>query len=479
MFDSPASQPSSQPPLNRPGPEQLEELRARLGDPRKVTTGRAAREHHSRDFSYHPPHLPDAVVYPESTADVQAVLEWAARHRVAVVPFGVGSSLEGHTVPLAGGISLDLTRMDAILEVRPEDFLVRVQPGITRSRLNQRLAREGLFFPVDPGADATIGGMIANNASGTSAVRYGAMKHQVLGLEVVLAGGRVLRTGSRAVKSSAGYNLTALFVGSEGTLGVVTEAILRIYPLPEFVLAARASFPDVEAAARVAVALIRAGVPVARVELVDAATIRAVNGYKGTAYPERPTLFLEFAGTEAAVREEVALARELAALEDAVDFTFETDPAAREKLWEARHQAALAIAAAAPGRRMMATDVCVPLSQLPASIRFARQVAEEHGLEAAVLGHVGDGNYHVTFMVDPEDPAEVARAEAVNRRIVEDALARGGTCTGEHGVGMGKIRYLVAEHGEEGVRWMRSLKAMLDPLGILNPGKVVAPAGQA
>lgn len=461
------------PSLNRPTPTQLDELRSLLGDPRKVGTGQAVREHHSHDFSYHRPRLPDAVVYPESTDDVRAVLEWAARHRVPVVPFGVGSSLEGHTVPLAGGISLDMTRMDAILEVRPEDFLVRVQPGVTRSRLNQRLAREGLFFPVDPGADATIGGMIANNASGTNAVRYGAMKHQVLGLEVVLAGGRVIRTGSRAVKSSAGYNLTALFVGSEGTLGVVTEAILRIYPLPEFVLAARASFPSVEAAARVAVALIRAGVPVARVELVDAPTIRAVNAYKGTRYPERPTLFLEFAGTEAAVREEVALAQELAALEEGVDFAFETEPAARERLWEARHQAALAIAAAAPGRRMMATDVCVPLSQLPAAVAFARRVAEEHGLEAAILGHVGDGNYHVTFMVDPDDPAEVRRAEAVNERIVRDALARGGTCTGEHGVGMGKVKYLEAEHGAEAVELMRALKAVLDPLGILNPGKVV------
>ncbi|GAB6876448.1 FAD-binding oxidoreductase [Thermaerobacter litoralis] len=474
------STPSSpQPSLSQPGPAELEDLRARLGDARKVVTGQAAREHHSHDFSYHPPRLPAAVVYPESTADVQAVLEWAARHRVAVVPFGVGSSLEGHTVPLAGGVSLDMTRMDAILEIRPEDFLVRVQPGLTRSRLNQRLAREGLFFPVDPGADATIGGMIANNASGTNAVRYGAMKHQVLGLEVVLAGGQVIRTGSRAVKSSAGYNLTALFVGSEGTLGVVTEAILRVYPLPEFVLAARAGFATVEAAARVAVALIRAGVPVARVELVDGATIRAVNGYKGTAYPERPTLFLEFAGPEAAVREEVALAQELAALEDAVEFAFETDPAAREKLWEARHQAALAIAAASPGRRMMATDVCVPLSQLPASIRFARQVAEEHGLEAAVLGHVGDGNYHVIFMVDPENPAEVARAEAVNERIVRDALARGGTCTGEHGVGMGKVKYLAAEHGDEAVALMRSLKGLLDPWGILNPGKVVGTAASS
>ena len=454
-------------------PSQLDELRRLLGDPRRVSTSAAVLEHHSHDFSYHPPRLPDVVVFPESTDEVSAVLRWASRHRVPVVPFGVGSSLEGHVVPVQGGISLDLTRMDEILEVAPADFLVRVQPGVTRSRLNQRLAREGLFFPVDPGADATIGGMIANNASGTNAVRYGAMKHQVLGLEVVLADGRVIRTGSRAVKSSAGYNLTGLLVGSEGTLGVVTEAILRVYPLPEFVLAARASFPSVEAAARVAVALIRAGIPVARVELVDDATIRAVNAYKGTAYPERPTLFLEFAGTEAAVRADLEVARELAALEEGLDFAFETDEAARQRLWEARHHAALAIAAAAPGKRMMATDVCVPLSCLPDAIHHARRTAEEHGLEAAILGHVGDGNYHVTFMVDPGDPADVARAERVNEAIVRYALARGGTCTGEHGVGLGKKKYLAAEHGQEALALMRALKQVFDPLGILNPGKVV------
>ncbi|PZN12533.1 MAG: 2-hydroxy-acid oxidase [Bacillota bacterium] len=432
------------------------------------------RENHSHDFSYHAPRLPDAVVFPESTEEVSAVLRFANQRRIPVVPFGAGSSLEGHVVPVAGGISLDLTRMDQIVEVRPDDFLVRVQAGVTRSRLNRRLAQEGLFFPVDPGADATIGGMVATNASGTNAVRYGAMKHQVLGLEVVLADGRIIRTGSRAVKTSAGYNLTGLFVGSEGTLGVITEATLRVYPMPEHVVAARAAFPTVEAAARVAVGLIRAGVPVARVELVDEATIRAVNAYKKTAYPERPTLFLEFSGDEASVRAEVAFARDLAALEECLGFEYESDPAAREKLWEARHHAALAIAAAAPGKKMMVTDVCVPLSHLPDAIRHARRTAEEHGIYAAILGHVGDGNYHAAFMVDPCDPEDVARAERVNAAIVQYALARGGTCTGEHGVGVGKKRYLAAEHGGA-LELMRAIKGVLDPNGILNPGKVVDP----
>ncbi|HEY8394524.1 MAG TPA: FAD-linked oxidase C-terminal domain-containing protein [Thermaerobacter sp.] len=450
------------------------ELRRLLGDDRKVSTSAAVLENHSHDLSYHTPRLPEAVVFPESTEEVSAVLRFANERRIPVVPFGVGSSLEGHVVPVRGGISLDLTRMDEIVEVRPDDFLVRVQAGVTRSRLNLRLAREGLFFPVDPGADATIGGMVATNASGTNAVRYGAMKHQVLGLEVVLADGSVIRTGSRAVKSSAGYNLTGLFIGSEGTLGVVTEATLRVYPLPEHVVAARASFPTVEAAARVAVGLIRAGVPVARVELVDEATIRAVNAYKGTGYPERPTLFLEFSGTEAGVRADVEFARELAALEECLAFEFESDPQAREKLWEARHHAALAIAATAPGKKMMVTDVCVPLSQLPDAIRHARQMAEEHGVHAAILGHVGDGNYHAAFMVDPQDPEDVARAERVNAAIVEYALARGGTCTGEHGVGLGKKKYLATEHGPA-LALMRAIKRALDPNGILNPGKVIDP----
>ena len=448
----------------------IDELRRLLPD-RRVSTSRAVLENHSHDFSYHAPRLPSAVVFPETTEEVSAILRFAHEHGIAVVPFGAGSSLEGHVVPVQGGISLDLTRMNEIVEVRPDDFVVRVQAGVTRSRLNQRLARDALFFPVDPGADATIGGMIATNASGTSAVRYGAMKHQVLGLEVVLADGTIIRTGSLAVKSSAGYNLTGLFVGSEGTLGVITEATLRVYPLPEDVVAARAAFPSVEAAARVAVGLIRAGVPVARVELVDDATVQAVNSYKGTHYPERPTLFLEFSGPEAAVRADVDFARELAAIEDCLGFEFESDEKARERLWEARHHAALAIAAASPGKKMMITDVCVPISHLPEAIRHARRTAEEHGVQAAIFGHVGDGNYHAVFMVDPDDPEDVARAERVNTAIVQHALARGGTCTGEHGVGIGKKKYLNDEHGQA-LAVMRAIKKTLDPRNVLNPGKI-------
>src|SRR5918992_363738 len=356
------------------------ELRKILPDEDAVfADGGEVERHGSSVFTYHDPRPPDAVVYPKSSDEVAALLRFCNERGVPVVPFGQGSSLEGQTIPKNGGVSLDLARMDAILEVRPDDFLARVQPGLTHESLNARLREHGLFFPVDPGWDASLGGMAATNASGTNAVRYGTMRDQVLGLEVVLADGTVMRTGGLAMKSSAGYNLTALFVGSEGTLGVFTEMVLRLYPIPEHVLAARAVFPSVEAAGRTAVAVVRSGTQVGRCELVDARTVQAGNSYKGTAYAPSPTLFLEFSGSEAAVERDVAQARGLAEAEGASAFDFEEDEAGRERLWEARHDAALAIRELNPDRRPMTTDVCVPISDLPGALREARVTIESRG----------------------------------------------------------------------------------------------------
>ncbi|ATY84299.1 2-hydroxy-acid oxidase [Kyrpidia spormannii] len=450
----------------------IHDLRALLADPDRVTVNETILEHHSHDLTYHAPHLPEAVVFPTDTQEVSRIVRFANENGIPVVPFGVGSSLEGHVIPVRGGITLDLSRMNQILEIRPQDFLVRVQPGVTRSQLNQALRRHGLFFPVDPGADATLGGMAATNASGTNAVRYGAMRGQVLGLEVVLPDGRIIHTGGLSVKSSAGYYLTGLFVGSEGTLGVITEVILRVYGIPEHTAAARAVFPDVESAGRAAVALIGSGMTVGRVELVDAKTIVAVNRFKGTDYLESPTLFLEFGGGRKAVEEDIRLAEELVNSEGCQTFVYEHDPEAVAKLWEARHHAALALMAMAPGKKMMTTDVCVPISHLPGALHAARELMETRGMDGFILGHVGDGNYHAGFAVDADNPEDIARAEEVNAAIVRYALERGGTCTGEHGVGMGKRKYLPEEHGEA-VELMRGIKALIDPKGIMNPGKVI------
>jgi D-lactate dehydrogenase (cytochrome) len=412
------------------------------------------------------------VVFPASRSEVEAILRWANDERVAITPYGSGTSVEGHVIPVHGGISLDLSRLNAIVEVRPADLLARVQAGVTRLQLEERLREAGLFFPVDPGADASIGGMVATNASGTNAVRYGTMRDNTLGLEVVLADGTTIRTGGAAPKSSAGYDLTRLFVGSEGTLGVVTEVLLRVHPLPEFVVAGRAVFPDVDSAVRAATRLIQTGAAVARVELVDELTIGAVNAYEGTEYTEGPTLFLEFSGAEQAVRHELDHAEILARREGCIAFEAGSDETERARLWNARHNAALAVMAGAPGKKLMSTDVCVPVSALSDAIRHAREVVESAGVTGAILGHVGDGNYHTIFMVDPADRSEVAQAEAINAEIVRYALALEGTCTGEHGIGLGKLGYLREERGAA-VDVMRAIKRTLDPHGILNPGKVV------
>jgi D-lactate dehydrogenase (cytochrome) len=444
-----------------------------LPEDRIVSDGDDLERHGGGVFTYHAPIPPDAVVYPESREEVVGVVRFANEHGVPIVPFGQGSSLEAHTLPVRGGISLDLGRMNRILEVRPDDFIARVQPGVTHGALNAALAEYGLLFPVDPGWDASLGGMAGTNASGTNAVKYGVMRDQVLGLEVVLGEGTVMRTGGMAMKSSAGYNLTGLFVGSEGTLGVFTELILRLYPLPERTVAARAVFPDIEAAGRAAVAVIRTGMRIGRVELVDARTVGAVNSYKDTDYPVAPTLFLEFSGSEASVESDVEVAREISNSEGCASFDFEADEAAREKLWEARHDAALAIRDLYPGKGMMGTDVCVPISDLPGALRHARDTIASRGIDGAILGHVGDGNYHAVFPVDTDDRADRERAEDVNAEIVDYALERGGTCTGEHGIGMGKTGHLQKEHGDS-LPFMREIKRIADPGGIMNPGKIFA-----
>jgi D-lactate dehydrogenase (cytochrome) len=419
------------------------DLRAELlrivGDERRVSTSPSVCDQHGQDLSYHAHRPADAVVYPESTAEVSAVLAWATQARVPVVPFGAGTSLEGHVIPVAGGLSLDLTRMARVLEIRPGDLTARVQAGTMRSTLESAAGEHGLFFPVDPGADASLGGMAATNASGTTTVRYGGMRANVLGLEVVLADGTVVQTGSRSAKTSAGYNLTSLFVGSEGTLGVITELTLRLYGIPEHVVAVRAAFPDLDAACRAAVALVGSGVMVTRVELLDAATVRAVNAYKGTSYPEAPSLFVEFGGSEAGVAGDLEAAREIADDERCTAFEFERDVAGRARLWEARHHVLFALVHGAPGRLHKSTDVCVPLSELPGAVRHAREAVERLGLDAAIVAHAGDGNYHVLFMLDPDDTAERDAAEHLNGEIVDYALGRGGTSTGEHGIGIGKI----------------------------------------
>ncbi|QDX92703.1 FAD-binding protein [Brevibacillus laterosporus] len=448
----------------------LNDLRQLLRDD-QVSVSESVRELHSKNESYHTPALPDVVVFPESTEDVSRLVAFANDREIPVVPFGIGSSLEGHAIPVHGGVSLDFQRMNQILEVRPDDLLIRVQPGITRTEVNKELKKYGLFFSVDPGADATLGGMAATNASGTTAVRYGVMRDQVRDLEVVLADGSIIHTGGLAAKSSSGYHLNGLFVGSEGTLGVFTELTLRVYGIPEEMMAVRATFPDVESAVQTAVTILSVGIPVAKIELVDELSIQKINAHNGTSYEVTPTLFIEFHGNTAGLVQDAQFARELALDKGCLIFQQEIDSKARAQLWEARHHLYYAFAHSVPGKRVMTTDVCVPLSELAGAVRNAQQIVQELQLEGGVLGHIGDGNYHTLLLLNPNDSEELARAEEANARIVEFALARGGTCTGEHGVGLGKRKYQQKEHGEA-YHLMATIKKAFDPKGILNPGKI-------
>jgi len=438
----------------------------------QVSTNETILTNHSKDESYHEGSLPDLVVFPESSEEISKIIKVADASGTPVIPFGLGSSLEGHVIAYDKGITIDFSSMNKVTEVRDKDFLVKVQPGVTRSQLNKALKKHGLFFSVDPGADATLGGMAATNASGTTSVKYGVMKDQVQDLEVVLPSGEIIHTGSLARKSSSGYDLTSLYVGSEGTLGCITELTLRVYGIPEHVMAARASFPTIDHAVEAVISMLQAGVPVARVELLDEASIRRVNQFNGTDYIEKATLFLEFHGNEAGLQEDVAFMEEIVKTHDCEVIHFEKDNAARMKLWEARHNLAYAYIHGSPGKKMMVTDVCVPISELAGAIRHGREKIAELDLESGILGHVGDGNYHALLMIDMENEEELKKAEKFNEEIVEYALARGGTCTGEHGVGKGKMKYQKREHGKA-LPVMEAVKAAIDPKGIMNPGKLV------
>ena len=440
-----------------------------LGD-RFVTT-RAVRQQHGRDESPLPAAAPDAVAFPETEAEVSRILRVCSEVRVPVIPFGAGTSLEGHVLATSGGISLDVSRMKEIVAVNVDDLDATVQPGVTRSARDERLRRDGLFFPVDPGADATIGGMAATGASGTTTVRYGAMRENVLSLRVVLASGEVIQTGGRARKTSAGYDLTRLFVGSEGTLGVITEVRLRVFGIPEAISAAVVSFANVEAAIETVIATLQLGIPVARAEFLDEMSLKAVSSYSDLDYAVAPTLFFEFHGSPAGVEEDAANVRALANERGAVDIRSALEPDARTKLWRARHDHFYSSLALRPGSRAITTDVCVPISALPRCIAETRTDIEGTSLLATIAGHVGDGNFHVMFVIDPDNPAELAEAEALNERLVDRALGMGGTCTGEHGVGLRKIDSLAKEMGPA-LDVMRSIKTALDPAGIMNPGKV-------
>ena len=455
---------------NHPSNTVIERLRQRFGE--RVSTSAAVREQHGKDESYHAPAPPDAVVFAQSTAEVAEIVTLCAEHKVPVIPFGTGTSLEGHVAALQGGISIDLSPMNRVLRVSVEDLDCTVEAGVTRKRLNEYLRDTGLFFPIDPGADASLGGMAATRASGTNAVRYGTMRENVLSLTVVLADGRVIRTARRARKSAAGYDLTRLFVGSEGTLGVITEVTLRLYGIPEAILAAVCPFPSVEAAVDTVVATIQAGVPVARMELLDSGQMEAVNAYAKLDYVVAPTLFLEFHGSPKGVEEQVAQVKEFAGENGGTAFRWTATPEERSKLWQARHDAHYAAMASRPGARVWATDVCVPISQLARCIGETRKDMAQSGLQGGIVGHVGDGNFHIGILADPARAEEIAAAGRLNDRLVERAIAMDGTCTGEHGVGSGKIEFLTAEHGE-GVAVMRTLKRALDPANIMNPGKVV------
>lgn len=465
----PGMSPSPEPERNDAA--ALAELAAVFGD--RLSTAEAVRRNHAAVEGFHPDLPPDAVLMVRTTEEVAEALRICARHRYPVIPYGAGSSVEGHVLAPEGGLSLDLSEMNAILEVSPGDLDCRVQSGVTRKQLNAHLRDLGLFFPVDPGADATLGGMVATNASGTTTIRYGGMRANVLGLTVALADGRVIRTGGRARKSSAGYDLTNLFTGSEGTLGVVTEIQLRLHGVPEETIAAVCPFETLEGAVNTVIEAVQYGVPMARMELLDALAMKAFNQYGGGAYDERPTLFLEFQGQAVAVQEQVQLVGELCAANGGGAFRWASAQEERDALWDARHKAYFAALSLSPGKRAVITDVCVPVSRLAETILQTRADIDATGVVGPILGHVADGNFHCILLVDPSDADEVARARALSDRMVRRGLAAGGTCTGEHGVGLGKRAFLQAQHGEA-VSVMADLKRALDPLGILNPGKIFA-----
>ncbi|MDM0110033.1 FAD-linked oxidase C-terminal domain-containing protein [Variovorax sp. J22R24] len=455
-----------------PSAELIATLRRRFGS--RLSTADSVLLQHGSDESSYRPLPPDVVVYVHGTDEAAFVVRACARERVPVIAFGVGSSIEGHLLAVEGGVCIDFSQMNQVLAIRTSDLTATVQAGVTRSQLNAALSGTGFFFSVDPGADATVGGMVATAASGTNTVRYGTMRDNLLSLTVVTADGEVIRTASHARKSSAGYNLTQLFCGSEGTLGLITEATVRIHPHPEVVAAAVVHFPTVRAAVDGVIESIQLGVPLARAEMLDALTIKAVNAHSRTTLAEKPTLFLEFAGSQAQIDEQAAVVREIAAGHGGGEFQWASLQEERSRLWTPRHHAYFASLQLKPGNRSITTDACVPLSALATCVEETLADIEAHGLLAPVFGHVGDGNFHCLVLVDPDSPKEVEAAEAFSHRLVQRSLRHGGTSTGEHGVGLHKMQYLVEEHGPHAVALMRSIKRALDPHNIFNPGKVVS-----
>jgi D-lactate dehydrogenase (cytochrome) len=459
-------------PTGSPGldPGAASELGSLLGE--RFTVSQAIRDHHGQGEAYPIPHPPDAVAFPASVEEVSRIAAICSRYRTPMVAWGAGSSLEGHIAAVRGGVTIDFSEMNRILRLSPEDLDVTVEAGVTRRQLNDALKGTGLAFFIDPGADATLGGMTATRASGTTAVRYGTMRENVLGLTVVMADGRIIRTGGRARKSSAGYDLTRLFVGSEGTLGLITDVTLKLHGIPSAITAAVCQFASLEGAVQTVISTIQLGVPVARIELLDEVFMGAVIRYANLDYQAAPTLFFEFHGaSEAGLREDAETVRELAEQNGGSAFQWATDEAARAKLWKARHEAYFAGLTIRPGSRSMITDVCVPISALADAILATKRDIAESFIPGAILGHVGDGNFHVGYMVDPANGSEIAEAKRLNDRMVDRAIAAGGTCTGEHGIGLGKQESLLKEHGE-GVDIMRDIKRTFDPNNLLNPGKI-------
>ena len=466
----------TQHPPRKPFPEALSlTLQQHFGQ--RFSRGESSCLQHGRDESVHEPLVPDGVIHAESTAEVMLVIQLCAEHGVPVIPYGVGSSVEGHVLAPQGGISLDLSGMNQILAIHAEDGDATVQAGVTRKQLNDALKGSGLFFPIDPGADATLGGMAATRASGTNAVRYGTMRDNVLATTTILADGRLMKTGGRARKSSAGYDLTRLLVGSEGTLGVMTELTVKLYPVPEAISAAICTFPDIDSAVQTVIQTIQLGIPVARIELLDKLSLQAINRFSKTTLSEAPTLFFEFHGSPSSVTEQAETVQAIADEQGGTDFAWATHPEDRSRLWQARHDAYFACLQLKPGCRCFPTDVCVPISRLAECIAATNADIAQVQIPIALFGHVGDGNFHLVVLVDRSNEQDMAEAAWISQRVVERAIAMEGTCTGEHGIGLGKRQYLPLEHGEVAVDVMRAIKMALDPANLLNPGKVLPPPG--
>jgi D-lactate dehydrogenase (cytochrome) len=447
------------------------ELKALLGE--RVSTSAAVREHHGKDESYFPYAPPDAVVFLRSTEEVRDVVNICRRHRVPMIPYGVGTSLEGHILAVQGGVCVDLSQMNQVLAVHESDLDAVVQAGVTRKQLNEHIKHTGLFFPVDPGADATLGGMAATRASGTNAVRYGTMRENVLSLKVVLADGRIVQTSRRAKKSAAGYDLTRLFVGSEGTLGIITEVTVRLYPVQEAMSAAVCAFESIDGCTNTVIQTIQAGVPIARCDIVCEKTVGAINAYKKTNYRVAPTVFFEFHGSKTSVVEQAEIVQAIARENGGMDFVWATKPEERTQLWQARHDAYFACLQLKPGSRAVSTDVCVPISRLAECVRETMEDVKNYIAPVPLLGHIGDGNFHLMLLVDPARPGDTEIAKQFNKRLVERALKMEGTCTGEHGIGLGKMDSMRMELGDDVMDLMRDIKHVFDPEDLMNPGKVV------